>query len=220
MKGDGRWAPITQQMRSLPGGRAARWDGGSCLKRQPREVGSGNARSLDEDDAAGNWLECGAEMSLALQAEHAVPRRIDAVAAEDVQIDGVSARVVTRTSTGGAGWPASGSQRRSAVGPRSTVETGHHRAVVDVVTVAEQLDVGPASAVDRHAGDRSCRRGRQRSCRRDRRRSRARTISGSVTIATAAPATCSAKRKRTSSALSPGPPSTDCRRCPPAPADR
>src|SRR5215213_1115510 len=57
-------------------------------ERQSREIGAGRARSLNEHDPSGDRLEGGAKMPLPFQPQHPVPGRLDAVAAEHIEIDG------------------------------------------------------------------------------------------------------------------------------------
>ncbi len=82
-------------------------------------------------------------MPLPFQSQYAVPRRLDAVAAEDIEVD---RRLGPRRDQDLDRW-------RGRTGCRFTQQqrgwaeidgkAGHHRTVVDVATVAEQLDVGP-----------------------------------------------------------------------------
>ena len=145
-------------------------------------------------------------MPLPFQSQDAVPRRLDAMAAEDIEVDrGLRPRRDQDLDRG-----RGRTERRFTQQQRGWAEidgkTSHHRTVVDVAAVAEQLDVRPHRQRVSVEPVGLCRRGRRRSSRPVPPRSPTCTTSGSRTRATAAPSTLSAKRKRSSSTLSPGPP--------------
>src|SRR3954464_13274216 len=112
-------------------------------ERQSREIGASCARSLHEHDPPGDWFEGSAKMPLPFQSQHPVPGRLDAVAAEHIEVDGGLCPRRDQDLDRWRGWTG----RRFAQQQRGWAEidgeAGHHRTVVDIATVAEQLDVGP-----------------------------------------------------------------------------
>src|SRR5215213_5264882 len=111
-------------------------------ERQSREIGAGRARSLDEHDPPGDWFEGRPKMALPLQSQYAVSRRLDAVAAEHIEVDRGLCPCRDQDLDRRRRGTGRGFAQQQRGWAKIDGEAGHHGPVVDVATVAEELDVG------------------------------------------------------------------------------
>src|SRR5688500_5346869 len=82
-------------------------------------------------------------MPFPFQPQHAVPRWLHAVAAEDIEVDRRLRARRYQDLDRWRGWTGFRFTQEQRGWAEIDGKAGHHRTVVDITTVAEQLDVGP-----------------------------------------------------------------------------